>query len=124
MKSIYVVLLLIWHQIFVFGQRPLVAFVSEQETSEKISYCIVTSLKSGETFLTNEEGAFRIPFVISDDTLAFSKIGFSVRYLPVSAIRDSAVVRLEAEQYPSPATDEVNEEQKEKRKTKKCHRQA
>ena len=116
MKSIYVVLLLIWHQIFVFGQRPLVVFVSEQETSEKISYCIVTSLKSGETFLTNEEGAFRIPIVISNDTLAFSKIGFSIRYLPVSAIRDSAVVRLEAEQYPSPATDEVNEEQKEKLK--------
>ena len=116
MKSIYVVLFLIWHQIFVFGQRPLVAFVSEQETSEKISYCIVTSLKSGETFLTNEEGAFRIPIVISNDTLAFSKIGFSIRYLPVSTIRDSAVVRLEAEQYPSPATDEVNEEQKEKLK--------
>ncbi|MBK8052300.1 MAG: hypothetical protein IPK35_03195 [Saprospiraceae bacterium] len=117
MKSIYVALFLIWQLTFVFGQRPLVAFVSEQETSVKISYCVVTSLKSGETFLTNEEGVFKIPFVISDDTLVFSKIGFSVKLLPVSTIKDSAVVMLEEEQFLASDTDEVNEEQKEKLKT-------
>jgi len=117
MKELFFIFFSVLYIGTIFAQKPLTGFVKDSESNRKLEYCVITSLHSGQTFLTNKDGMFRIPLVSSADTLSFSFVGFVVKYVPVLDLADSSTVSMDLEPFLEFTSDTLNEAHKEILKT-------
>jgi hypothetical protein len=113
MKELFFIFFSVLYIGTIFAQKPLTGFVKDSESNRKLEYCVITSLHSGQTFLTNKDGMFRIPLVSSADTLSFSFVGFVVKYVPVLDLADSSTVSMDLEPFLEFTSDTLNEAHKE-----------
>ena len=90
---LFIILLFAGHKILC-SQNELTGIVVNNSSIERVKYCVITSYKTGETFLTNPEGVFRIPYTTDEDTLVFFALGFQSLVKPVTELRQDQEVFL------------------------------
>lgn len=81
----------------IYAQKTLVAYVADSISERPLMYCIITSQKTGETFLSNNDGLFRIPFANLKDTLIFTHLGFKEKIVPLYFVKDSSKIYMTQE---------------------------
>jgi hypothetical protein len=80
--------------LFAQEESTLQSKVIDAGTKQPLSYATVVNLRNGKGTVTNENGAFRLNGVRSDDVIFFSFIGYKNQKLKVSEIKNLAAVTL------------------------------
>lgn len=74
------------------SQVPVGFTIMDENTTEKIKYCLVKSNISGGSYLSNANGWVHIHTPIEKDTLTFEYPGYQPTRKPILEIKDSSVI--------------------------------
>ena len=78
------------------SQKIILGTVRDAKNKNPLAFCAVTSLGTGKSTVTNDEGAFKLVVALESDSIVFTYIGYRAKQIPVLALMQSPVVFMEA----------------------------